>query len=363
MKKSFVFLAAALIALSCNKETDDFIWEKSFGPGTAYFISSLPDSGIVSCGTLNGSPYLLKLKKDRTVESEFASEREGLFSSVWSGASRFIAAGSSDGMMLLTCISKNGSLVWDTLLAASFKIRTAGLIRSGSGSFTAVGTARPDSVETGGSGILFVRFDSTGMIGEIKEAAEDNFVASGNVTEDASGNILLPLTRKKLYSEPRTSIAKYSGELNKLWETELYNNTNFGAAGLDAITDDAGNVYVTGTTEVTSADSVLKNSFLAAITSSGTVKWKKYLEKTNSGTAIIMDDNELLMMLNTNCFIVNMADPADGADEGKIRMFEVCDSKNTDAFGEDLDINYDGNIIVAGTRGGNYYLALESYIQ
>jgi len=70
-----------------------------------------------------------------------------------------------------------------------------------------------------------------------------------------------------------------------------------------------------------------------------------------------------LMMLNTNCFIVNMADPADGADEGKIRMFEVCDSKNTDAFGEDLDINYDGNIIVAGTRGGNYYLALESYIQ
>jgi len=363
MRRSFVFLAAVLIAVSCNKETDDFIWEKSYGPGTAYFVKSLPDSGIVSCGTLNGYPYLLKLKKDRTVESEFASEREGLFSSAWSGTSRYIAAGSSDGKMLLACISTKGNLLWDTLLSASFRIRMTGLVCSGSGSFTAVGTARPDSAETGTSGILFVRFDSTGIIGEKKEAAEASFVAAGKVTGDPSGNILMPLTRKKLFSEPRASITKYSGELNKLWETELYNNASFGAASLDAIADDAGNVYVAGTTEVTSADSILKNSFLAALNSSGTVKWKKYLEKSNSGTALIPDDNELLMMLNVNCFIVSMADPADGADEGRIRMFEVCDPKSTDAFGEDLDMNYDGNLIVAGKRGGNYYLALELYIQ
>jgi len=363
MKKSFVFFTALLIAVSCNKETDDFLWEKSYGPGTAYFIKSLPDSGIVSCGTLNGFPYLMKLKKDRTVESEFASDREGLFSSVWAGTSRYIAAGSSDGKMLLACVSNKGSLLWDTLLSASFRIRMTGLISSGPGSFTAVGTARPDSVEPGTSGILFVRFDSTGIIGEKKEAAEASFVAAGKATIDASGNILLPLTRKKLYSEPRASVAKYSGELNKLWETELYNNTNFGAESLDAIADDAGNVYVAGTTEVTSADSVLKNSFLAALTSSGTVKWKKYFEKTNSGIAIILEDNELLIMLNVNCFMVNLADPADGADEGRIMMFEVCDPKRTDAFGEDLDIYYDGNLIVAGTRAGNYYLALESYIQ
>ncbi|MFH0843605.1 MAG: WD40 repeat domain-containing protein [Bacteroidota bacterium] len=363
MKRSFVFLSVAIIVLSCNKETDDFLWEKSYGPGTAYFIRSLPDSGIISCGTLNGYPYLLKLKKDRTVESEFTFEKEGLFSSAWSGTSRYIAAGSSDGKMLLAFISTKGNLLWDTLIAASFRIRMTSLVSSGSGSFTAVGTARSDSIESGTSGILFVRFDSTGFIGERKETAEASFVAAGKVTSDASGNILLPLTRKKLTSEPLASIAKYSGELNKLWETELCNNTSFGAASLDAIADDAGNAYIAGTTEVTSADSVLKSSFLAALTSSGTVKWKKYLEKTNSGTAIILDDNELLMMLNINCFIVNMANTEDGTDEGRIRMFEVCDPKSTDAFGEDLDIYYDGSLIVAGTRAGNYYLALESYIQ
>lgn len=363
MKRSFVFLSVAIIALSCNKETDDFLWEKSYGPGTAYFIRSLPDSGILSCGSLNGSPYLLKLNKSRTVESEYTSDREGLFSSVCSGTSHFIAAGSSDGKLLLACIGKNGNLVWDTLLSASFKIRTTGLSCSGTGSFTAIGTARPDTIESGTSGILFVRFNETGIIGEKKEAAETNFVAAGRVTVDASGKILVPLTRKKPYAEPRASIAKYSGELNKLWETELFNNTSFGAASLDVTIDDAGNVYVTGTTEVTSDDGNLNNSFMAALTSSGTVKWKKYLEKTNSGTAIISDDNELLMMLNINCFIVNIAEPEDGADAGRIRMFEVCDPKATDAFGEDLDINYDGNIIVAGTRGGNYYLAMDSYIK
>jgi hypothetical protein len=68
-------------------------------------------------------------------------------------------------------------------------------------------------------------------------------------------------------------------------------------------------------------------------------------------------------MLNTSCFIVSIANPEDGSDAGKIRMFEVCDSKETDAFGRDLDLNYDGNILVAGSKGGSYYMALKSKLQ
>src|SRR4030042_995530 len=132
MKKSFVLLSLALTLVSCNKETDDFIWQKSFG--------------------------------------------------------------SSDGKMLLACIDNDGSKIWDTLLTAAFKIRRTELLYSGSGKLVAVGTAMADSVESGSSGILFVEFDTTGNIILKKETADNNFIAASNVTSDFSGNIFLPLT-------------------------------------------------------------------------------------------------------------------------------------------------------------------------
>jgi hypothetical protein len=363
MKKSFALLTLALSLVSCNKETDDFIWQKSFGKGDAFLVQLASDSGIVSCGTLNNTPYLLRLKKDKTTELEYSSEKQGLFTSVWFDTSRYIAGGSSDGKMLLACIDNAGTKIWDTLLTAAFKIRVTGLSYSGSGNLVAVGTAMADSVESGSSGILFLKFDTAGNIILKKEATDNNFIAANKVATDHTGNIFLPLTRKKPYAKAQASVAKYSGEFNKLWETELYNNTNFGAASLGVVLDDLGNVYVSGETELSSADSVLNNSFLASLTSSGAVRWKKYLEKTNSGSDVVIDDDDVLLMLNTNCFIVNMANPDDGADEGKIRMFGVCNSKETDAFGKDLDINYDGNLLVAGSQGGNYYVALKSIIQ
>ncbi|MDO9580745.1 MAG: hypothetical protein Q7J06_09315 [Bacteroidales bacterium] len=90
------------------------------------------------------------------------------------------------------------------------------------------------------------------------------------------------------------------------------------------------------------------------------VRWKKYLENSNSGSAIVFDEMENLMMLNRNCFIINLANPGDGTEAGRIRMLSLCDSYNTDAFGSGIVINYDENILVAGTRGGNFYLALKS---
>jgi hypothetical protein len=158
-------------------------------------------------------------------------------------------------------------------------------------------------------------------------------------------------------------VVKYKNEFNKLWETDLYNNPDCGASSRGIITDDFGSVYVTGSTEFASGDSVLNNSFLVSLGSSGSINWKKYLEKTNSGVSLIIDANGSVLMLNTNCFIVNIADPEDGSDLGQLRMFDVCNSKDTDAFGNDIDLDYDGNILVAGSKGGNYYLALKSLVQ
>ena len=67
------------------------------------------------------------------------------------------------------------------------------------------------------------------------------------------------------------------------------------------------------------------------------------------------------MLMNNNCYIINIITPSDGVAAGRIKMFSICDSYNTDALGEDLDINYDKKILVAGTRGGSFYLALKSY--
>jgi hypothetical protein len=248
-------------------------------------------------------------------------------------------------------------------LTAGFDVELTGLLYSGTGNLVAVGTAKPDSAASGSTGILFVKFDTTGQIIEKKEVAETIFIAANKITADRSGNIFLPLTRKKTYAKSQASVAKYSADFNRLWETDLYNNTSFGAASLGIILDDQGNIYVTGNTELSSEEGVLSNSFLVSLASSGSVKWKKYLEKTNSGAALIFNDNEILMMLNTNCFIVNMANPEDGSEAGKIRMFDICNSKETDAFGKDLDLNYDASILVAGSKGGNYYLALKSILQ
>jgi hypothetical protein len=363
MKKSLVLLTVTLITVSCNKKTDDFVWEKSFGQGDALYIKSASDSGIVSCGTIGGFPYLLKLKRDRTTDFEYTSGRKGLFNSAWSDTSRLIAGGSSDGKMLLACIDNDGSKIWDTVLAADFKVELSGILYSGNGILVAVGTAKPDSAESVSSGIFFVKFDTAGQVIETKEVTESTFIAANRVTTDGSGNILLAVTRKRSNTESQAGVIKYTSEFNKLWETDLYNNPDFGAASRGIITDDLGTVFVTGSTEFVSGDSVLNNSFLVSLGSSGSINWKKYIEKTNSGVSLRFDVNGSVLMLNTNCFIINIADPEDGSDLGKLRMFDVCNSKDTDAFGRDIDLNYDGNILVAGSKGGNYYLALKSLVQ
>lgn len=357
-----IFALLLFTLISCKKEPAEFIWEKSFGTGNAYFVSSTADSGILVCGSMNDKPYLLKLSGEKETVAEYTSGYSGSFNSAWSDDSCFIAAGSRNGKMLLECIDDSGKGRWDTTFTASFKIEITSLFHYGKGDFIALGSSYPDSASSVATGLLFVKFDTAGSITAKKEITETNFIAAGSLTVDNSGNIFLPLTRKSGSARSKASMAKYNSDFQRIWETELYNNPDFGAACTDIIQDEQGMIYVTGKTEVSTEEGVLDNSFLASLTASGTVRWKNYLEFNNIGSSLLIDD-DVLFMLNRNCFVINKVKPDNGSDEGVIRMFNVCNSKTTNAFGHGLDINHDGNILTSGERGGGFYVALKASVE
>ena len=90
------------------------------------------------------------------------------------------------------------------------------------------------------------------------------------------------------------------------------------------------------------------------------MRWKKYLEYANSGSSLRLDKSGQPMMLNKNCLIINILNSEDGSASGIIRTYNACDPNNTDAFGLSIDMNYDDNILMAGSKGGGYYLAIKS---
>ncbi len=354
-----VFIFIVLLA-SCKKTESDFIWEKSYGVGEAFFIKPTTDSGFVACGELEGKPYLMLLDYKKRVLVEFSSESPGAFNSAWFDTSGYTTAGSGGGKMFLMHHSPEGNLLWEKSFDTDIKIDFTNLCYTGNGTLLAIGTADPDSLAEDDNNLLFVRFDTTGQILIEDNLIETSLIAARGAAVDNEGNIFLALTRKTEGHKPKTSVAKYNESLQKLWETELYTNPDFGATGHALILDGSGNVYVTGKTELSTGDGILNNSFLASLANNGSVRWKRYLENSNMGTAIIFDINEDLMMLNRNCYIVNVAHPEDGTDAGRIRMFGLCDPYNSDALGSGIGINHDDNILVAGSMGGNFYLALKS---
>jgi hypothetical protein len=349
------------LLLSCKKSESDFVWEKSYGRGQALFIQASADSGFIACGELDGKPYFVRLNKSRSLLIDFKADKPGLFSSAWFDTTGYITGGNSGGKMLLMGHSPEGNMLWEKLVDGGFKIDYTNLFYTGNGSFLAIGTASPDSSASGATGLLFVRFDKTGQITLEYKIPETSFISANEAVVDNDGNIFLALKRKTNTANPKASLAKYNNAFQKLWETELYNNPEFGAASLAIISDASGNVYVGGETEVSSKDGKLKNSFLASFTTNGSLRWKKFFEISNSGSSLIYDYPGSLLMMNKNCFILNIVKPEDGTDMGRKQLFSECVSDNTDAHGFDLCINYDRNFLVAGSLGGSFYLALKSY--
>jgi hypothetical protein len=363
MKRILVISLIVFIGFSCRKESSSFLWEKSFGPGNAYFISASPDSGIVACGQVSGNPFLLKLSKEKNAIVEYTSERDGLFNRAWYDTSVFIACGSSNGDMLLAAISKSGNKLWDTTISAGFNIDFTRLCYSGSGSFIAVGTASADPSGSAATGLLFLQFDTTGKVLRRKDVTSTGFISAGDPVIDASGDIYIPVTRNNTGIKPKASVLKYNVDLNQLWVTDIYNNTSFSSSANGAISDDAGNIYICGVTEVSGTSGSLENSFAASLGSAGNIIWKKYLEDSNSGSAMLMDDSDILMTLSRDCFIIDMTHYDKAKDSvaivGVKRWFSACDPYDTDALGLDFDIDPEGNIIVAGSLGGKFYLAIK----
>ncbi len=290
----------------------------------------------------------------------FTYEAEGLFSSVWYDTTCYIAAGSSNGKLLIAGISRSGRQLWDTLITTPFTTERAWLDYSGLGELLVVGTADPDTAVAGASGLLFLRIDTAGDVLETKRIDESNYIAAGGMTESTSGYIYLPLTRKSEFAQSKASVACYNNSFQKIWETDLYNNPEFGAAALAvAPAGNSGYVYVSGRTQVTRASGTIDNSFVSCLNTSGSVQWKKYKEINNLSTGLLPDENKI-MMLNRNCFVVNFVSATDGEEEGIIRVLDACEASTTDAFGYCMDMNYDGNLILAGSRKGNFYVALKA---
>ncbi|TAL60713.1 MAG: hypothetical protein EPN88_15560 [Bacteroidetes bacterium] len=360
MKRLIPVILLISLFSSCRKSESDFIWEKSYGKGEAFFIKASSDSGFAACGEIGGNPYFIRFNKTRKMVLDFKSENPGLFSSAWFDTSGYITAGNTGGKMLLMRYSAKGNKLWEKSLDGGYKIDYTNLFYTGNGNLLALGSASPDSSNSGPTGLLFVRFDTTGQIITEKKITDPSFVSANEAALDNAGNIYLPLTRQVPGAKPKASVAKYNDLFQKIWETELYNNPDFGAASVSIKIDGSGNVYVSGKTELSTAKGVLNNSFLASLTNSGSVRWKKYLENSNEGSALAFDAAGNLVMLNKNCFIMNIFNPADGTDAGRIMTLSLCDSYNTDAIGLGLDVNYDKNILISGTRGGSFYLALKS---
>ena len=355
----FLFL---LLFLSCTKKSDsDFIWEKSYGTGEALFLNTSSDSGFVAGGRKEGKPYFLRADKNRNLIIDFQADISGLFTSAWFDTTGYFISGSSVGKMLLTRYSMAGEKVWEKSVDAGFKIDFTNLFYTGNGSFLAIGTASPDSSAYGSAGLFFVAFDKSGQITTQKKITETSFISANEAVVANDGNIFLALTRKTTNAKTKASVAKFDNTFQKLWETELYNNPAFGAVSLSIKPDGTGNICVGGNTEISTKDGTSNTSFLASLSNTGTIRWKKYLEGSNRGSSLIFDYSGRLIMLNRNCFIVNITNPADGSDAGRMQMLSVCNSDNTDAFGLDIGINYDRNILVAGSMGGHFYLALKSY--
>jgi hypothetical protein len=353
-----VFILIILVA-SCKKSESEFIWEKSLGKGSAYFIKTSSDSGFYACGNLDGSPYFVRYNKQRSQILELSSEYPGLFSSAWFDTSGYITVGSSAGKMLLVRYSPIGNRLWEKLVATGFYVDFTHLFYTGNGKLLAIASASPDSVNSGITNLYFSRFDTTGNIIVEKKTTESGFVSANKAVTDNAGNIFLPVTRKSSFSNPKASVAKYNDQFQKMWETELYNNPDFGAASLAINISSGSQIFVSGSTGVSGKDGILNNTFLASLNNNGTINWKKYLENNNAGSAMIFDNVNNLKILNRNCYIINFSG-TDGTDEGLIRPFSICNSENTDAFGRDFSVFYDSNILIAGSLGGSFYLALKS---
>jgi hypothetical protein len=359
MKKILVILILPALLLGCKKSTENIIWEKSYGSGKADFIKAIGDTGFVTCGQVEGKEYILVVDNNSNKILDYKSTREGTLTAAWTGGGYFIATGATTGKLLISKISFDGTVLWDTVFYSSFTVEHSSLCYLGAGSFLAIGSADPDSSYKNTTGLSFVRFDSDGTIIQKTDSVYTSFVAVKEAVTDNSGNIYLALTRSIPGKKMKAEVSKYNSNFQKLWEKELYNNPSYSAASLGIMIDDQNNPIIVGRTELPESTGAVNNTFVARFFFRGDSTQKEYLDFSNSGSWVMNDGAGQFMVLNMRCLIVNIMNQNIKV-AGIIRMYSSCDSKTTDAFGCSMDLTKDGNIIIAGTKGNGYYLAVKS---
>jgi hypothetical protein len=359
MGRLFPVILIVLLISGCKKTESYQAWEKTCGTGEARFIRTTSDSGLIACGKSEDHPYLIRLDDNKKVVLDFSAEMPGVFTSTWFDPNGYITGGSTNGKMLLMRHSKTGNLLWEKIIDPGFIVDQTQLLHLNNGNFLAIGSASPDTIYENNCGLLFLSFDSTGQVITEQKYTSGFYIASYEAVLDNSGNIYLALTRREKLSEPSATVAKFNNQYQRIWELELANNPDYGAAALAIIYDGSGKVYVAGRTELPAEGGLMNNSFVASVSAAGSLNWKKYPENSNSGTAMLQNSGGEIVILNINCFIVNVLDPERGADGGRIRMFDVCDPANTDAIASDFDLTVDNDFIMAGSLGGSFYLAVK----
>jgi hypothetical protein len=340
----------------CKKSNNDPKWEKTFGKGMAMYIGATSDSGLISCGQIEGYPYFNKLDENRSMTADYTYTDQGIYNSAWSNSIISIATGNAKGKMLISCFDDQCKLLWDTTFAASFAVNYTTVCYLGNGNLLAVSSGKMDSVFTAITGLYCVWFNTSGSIIRKNEIKESSYMLANKVVADNTGYIFVALTRKNAGSESKASVIKYNGDFKKIWETELYNNPNFGAASVDLVLDNSGNIFATGRTQLPASTGAVDNSYTLSLNSGGTIQWKEYLENTNAGVSIKLDGTGHVLMLNQKCFIIYSLNTNTGTTNALLRTYDVCESDKTSAYGWSVDINYDQYIIMAGSNNGNYYL-------
>lgn len=360
-RKILMVALTVLIMASCNREEEDFLWEYTAGHGTALFLAATPDSGYISAGEVDGRAFLLRGKKTGSRLWSYHSEAEGAFRAVLSDTAWCVAAGGSGSELIITRVDNAGVLVWEKRVASEIGITEVFLFRGESdGEIIALCGSGPDDSPELVSGLMKVVFDTSGAIlSEITRNESDFFRISGAVM-NADGGFQVAATKATGTAKPKAVAIKVSNTLATIRERELANNPSYGAASLDVCSSGSGGSIVSGRTELVFSETLLVNSFVAALNPAGEVLWKKYPENSNEAAAVLSRGEEgLVYVLNRNCFIVNILNETDGSENRMIRFFNACDSYDTAREAESFIVTWNGNLLIAGSNSGKYYLALK----
>lgn len=355
--RNILLLLLLFQLVSCSKDKAEFILQKSFGSGSAFDAEIASDTSFIIAGESDQAPLFIKTGTGSAIDINYSPDLIGSYTEVVENAGGYLLAGCSDGNILISSIDKEGVELWDTIVSVNPYIRTTRMCEYDNDTYMLIASDHPDSLVA--SSFIVALFDIDGDILQINEASPGFKPSITDLTIVSVSEIYVSITKNSGGLNSKASVARISGEGAIIWETELYNNRDYMAGSL-AIMADGGNLYVAGRTEYTGGEGDVSNSFVSALSQSGTVNWKKYLETGNIGSDLAFDSNMNLVLLNQNCLILTNISLPDADDTQQVRVLEVCDSYNTLTLGRALALSNDDNYFIAGSKDNKFYYALKS---